>query len=766
MPAGTPHGDRMRGSTGTGTTAVWGKRHRGSDGATEAVTRFSELTTEQKAQRRKEERLEKKERERTMAYFMAAQRTLQPGATDPIMLASAVDGFFQELVKLLRADPSFCLLRNVQICQTIEMALRNALLLHSKTLLFVFLGHVPTLITSPVASYVFETLLASISQGLSGLATSVSDAEGNSAALEEEMRVGGQGIHTGSGIPSTATLLSHALEELGDMVETLLTHDAASRTTRSVILMLGGLPIRGAPPPHPAVRFQTLLGPLAEKVMHTVESWYRSEYHMTDAGEIWLTAVQTPSTSILLQSLLRVSSEGTRVDDACRQYLERLTYRRAPLLQELLLNGMGCHVFQSFLQVPTPAALCVEGDDTILAVAAAGRCLTPDEVAHLLQGCAWGRSLRMAQRAWGPDLAAAHDSPHAHFVLQDLARYAPSGAHLFILWREAFSLLLPVCWSRPRLGAALVALLRKAALDGAESVGPQETDGTQRSDDAAEAAAIQKDIGQGVRFFSVPCAIQRIICEDICQSLKAHQIDERRHAKGAAEVLLVQLAGATDPNDNGEAHPPTESTEVPAGFGPDVARYLLRFHPRASAMLQHSVEKLRVEDLQRAARHRKGSLVLQRYLHTAAIIASPLKNVQQSAETKTPSGSATLVHAEHDKSPAGRFFRRVYPFLIDWVQDTYAGYVVEALYDTAPLAIKEGIVQCLRPLLDRTNKPELTTREADTPEAKALRLRTVIAKKVLQKCCVEQYAYRPDEWRKLAQRQFQVRQLMGKMTLP
>ncbi|RNF05306.1 hypothetical protein TraAM80_04597 [Trypanosoma rangeli] len=175
--------------------------------------RYSELAPEAKLQKRRQERQEKKEMERTLSYFKSVQRALEEqasGAGDASTLASIVDGFFVELIKLLKADSTLHLLRNGVVCRVIESALTNSLLLHSKSLLYVLLGHVFDTVTSPTASYMMETLIASLAQALSALA----DAEADS--FESEMTDGGPGVHTGSGVPSAATLVTCVVEELSE----------------------------------------------------------------------------------------------------------------------------------------------------------------------------------------------------------------------------------------------------------------------------------------------------------------------------------------------------------------------------------------------------------------------------------------------------------------------------------------------------------------------------------------------------------------------
>lgn len=89
------------------------------------------------------------------------------------------------------------------MCKTIDAALANATLLHSKSLLHLFLGHAFDLITSPVASYTVEMLLINLTQSFNNLKCNGLDDEYN-----HEMTLGSSGMHVGSGVASTTTLLS------------------------------------------------------------------------------------------------------------------------------------------------------------------------------------------------------------------------------------------------------------------------------------------------------------------------------------------------------------------------------------------------------------------------------------------------------------------------------------------------------------------------------------------------------------------------------
>lgn len=974
------------------TPKVWGKRSWDADGSSTS-TLFRDLSMEQKLKRRREERAEKKERERTLSYFTNTQKILlqqgaQSSGENDGMLAGIVDGFFQELVVLLKADVSsaspssssspFHLLRNGVICQTIELALKHSSLLHCKSLLFLFLGHVMPLITSPVASFVWETLIAGLEQGLSQLVRSEEgmpliksnhttittnssspaflgpsdldterdgdktfDASNISvmSAFSKEMQDGGQGIHAGSGIPSTATLLSHAVEEVMENMETLLSHEIGARTIRSMILALGGYSIRHLPPPDVRVRFPALLGSLGTSIVNNLERYYAREYSTSDLSETWLAALQVPSTSYLIQSLLRVSEEGCRVDDVCRVHLESIRYRQQhSLLQELLQDAtMGWHVYKSYIKVPTSLAVCDEGEkaaqnwplvdsvmesskrnsmekgrgegektppleetegkgeegeekegrggvkggkrkatlqsdrkqgvktalpkertvsvayeeptDALVHHTSDGRVIQGGEEyktqkRSFLSSSAWGRSLKIMKRVWknsnaGDDvaeLASAHQtngvfsasSPfprcftgeggiqRARLLLQDLALYSPSATHLYLLWEYIYLPYLEMYWQHPELLGALVAFVRKAALgeQGAlalwisspnhhQSEGRSRhplstgTSATQHSKEEEEALRVQKEEGQGVRFFNVPPRMQKSICDAICKSFstskKGTTISEfllfHDHREQADEEPTDDGAGSRGWNSLSTPKENEVSSPYSSRAGADLIRYLLCFHPQASLMMQHSIEKLRIDDLQRAAlSDRKCSLVLQQYLHAATMAysahphsttSSPAENLQPSTSTSfttssTPSGvSMRCDSVRHDKAPAARFFRRISPFLRSWAQNKYGGYVIEELFQIGSLALKESMAQTLTPLYHEVAKQQkyyaqvhhkkanLGSETTSAQEANNI----IVAKKILQKCSVEQYIYRPEEWRKAAQQQCQAQNLLNKFIL-
>ncbi|KAG5479357.1 hypothetical protein LSCM1_04615 [Leishmania martiniquensis] len=762
------------------TSARWGKRPREGDGD-EAFVRFSELSPAQKLERRRRERTEKKEQGRTLAYFRSVQHALEEqssGGGDAGVLASIVDGFFSELLKLLKADSTLYILRNGTACRVVELALANALLLHIKSLLYIFLGHICELLISPVASYTLETLLASLSQGLSALADT--DADG----LDAELAEGGVGIHTGSGVPSSATLLSSMAEELCEHTEDLIVHDIGGRALRSVILMLGGRSIRQAPLPARPVAFPRVLGALAESVIKAVEEGYGREYQTASPAEAWMAAVQSPPTSLVVQSLLRVSEEGTVVDRCIRQRIEQLTYKGKSLLHHFLTDALGCHVFQSYLQVPPPTAVVVEGDAAVVRASASEESSLSSSEATPVPGgeasCCWSRAAGTViveinnLLKPGSDLVA-----QAGYVLQDLVLYAPTATHLQWLWRRALEPRLALMFDVPALTPVLVQMVKRCAFEGvvltptassgsadiaiqavdaaASATGEESHHGTVLPADVL--AMLRKEAAQHVRYSPVPITLQASVCKSVCALAK------QRVAKGAAQYFLVDA--------------------VLGDKGYDVARFLLHLHPTASTMLQYSLDKLQRDDLLGVLCHHKGSRFMQQYIKVSALTA-PKSAAAYTAGGQVDRGNgAADAAAAASGMPLMRLLRRLQSSLGTLLYNKYAAFVLEGLYEAAPMPVKEALVKSLVPLYQEMRTQSSTADPASAEAAVSAASETAadeagesaecsspsptqerfIAYKVMSRCCVEQYVHRKGDWVKLAERQCNVQRLLRRMLL-
>ncbi|CCW63816.1 unnamed protein product [Phytomonas sp. EM1] len=762
---------------------VWGKRPRDGgnqhDGsADKAFVRFSELSPKEKLQRRKMERIEKKERDRNMSYFMSVQRTIEEyadGNGDTSVLAGIVDGFFVELMKLLKADRSFNLLCNAKICRVIELALKNSPLLHCKSLLYVFLGRIHELITSPVASYMLETLFASMSRELSNL-------EDNQEGLTAEMVVGGPGIHVESGVPSTATLLNSAVEELCESAGDMLVHEVGSRALRSIILVLGGFTVHNEPPLARPVRFTGTLGMLATAVVSALEEGYGRQYGTRGPAEAWMAAAQDPTCSFVVQSLLRVSENRSPTDLAVRQRLEKLRCNSKPLLRELLLDPMGVHIFQAYLKVPTPEAVINAGDSFSLyqhtgpsssadcpvddVATKSKRCPRPvnqkddDKPSQdglggeravvwskeqLLDECCWGKAMQLTQSELGQLLDAGSERvAQTGYVLQDLALYSPTAAHLQLLWERVIHPHLLRFTEIHALGGVLTALLKKCAFSGLLVV-PKESEGA--TSGAASpcdlTAVLRQDESKGVRYFSVPLSFEQLVTKELCMVFKGAV------TKGAAQYLLVERR-------LGER-------------GYELARYILHLRHPASVLLRHGIDKLRLEDVLNLCKHHKGSLVLQQYLRASSSTQSPVKpHASRDQDTSVNAGSgrseSKLAVDSVEKGEVVRFFRRIQSHIADLVGDKYAAFVIEVLYEVASIGLKETIVKALVPIHEALKTTSNTETEEDV-SSKDAASRSFISHKVLRKCCVEQYIYRQEDWRKAAQLQCRVQRLLQSIVL-
>ncbi|CCW71834.1 unnamed protein product [Phytomonas sp. Hart1] len=763
------------------TVRVWGKRPRDdgkqhNENGGNAFVRFSELSPKEKLQQRKMERIEKKERDRRMSYFMSVQRVIEECANsggDASVSIGIVDGFFVELMKLLKADRSFYILRNGKICRVIEAALKNSPLLHCKSLLFVFLGHIVELITSPVASYMLETLFASVSRALSNLE--------DQGALASEMLMGGPGMHAESGVPSTATLLHSVIEELCESSEDMLVHEVGSRALRSIILVLGGLTIRNEPPAVHPVCFTDNLGVLATALISALEKGYCREYGTPGPAEAWMAAARDNTCSFVVQSLLRVSEEGSPTDLAVRQRLEGLWFNSKPLLQVFLLDSIGVHIFQAYLKVPTPEAVLNAGDQLSLyqharlsspvgslvsGTATKQQCLHSVDVKdgdepsqggpygkkaevwskkQLLEECCWGKAMRLIQGELSQLLDTASERvAQTGYVLQDLTLYSPTAAHLQLLWEEVIQPYLSHLTKIHSLGGVLTTLLKKCAFSGlvvAPKEGKSESNSTTTPYDLS--TVLREDESKGVRYFSVPLSFEQLVAKELCMLFKSEV------PKGAAQYLLVERR-------LGE-----QSYEL--------ARYILHLRSPASILLRQGIDKLRLEDVLNLCKHHKGSLVLQQYLRASSSAQSFIKphvprnqgngvnSVSGHIESKPEVDSA-------EKGEVVRFFRRIQSHIEDLVGDKYATFVVEMLYEVASIGLKESIVKALIPIHEAL-KPSFNSETQGNELSKDATSQSFISRKVLHKCCVEQYIYRQEDWRKTAQLQCRVQRLLQSIVL-
>ena len=122
--------------------------------------------------------------------------------------------------------------------------------------------------------------------------------------------------------------------------------------------------------------------------------------------------------------------------------------------------------------------------------------------------------------------------------------------------------------------------------------------------------------------------------------------------------------------------------------------------------------------------------------------ATPLASVAASGSksSSTPAQAASALVAT---TQFARFYRRVAAFLVSWSRHPTASFLVEKIYLTAlDAALKEDLVKKLSEVY---------------LEAKS----DFYFAKVALSCNVEQFRYRPDEWRAIASRTAHVRELMS-----
>ncbi|KAH9597789.1 hypothetical protein LSM04_008948 [Trypanosoma melophagium] len=783
--------------------------------------RYSDLPPETKLQRRRVERREKKERERTLAYFTSVQRALDEwaaGGGDARNIAAIVDGFIVELIKLLRADPTLHLLRNGTVCRAIEAALAHALLLHLKSLLYVLLGRVYDTAASPTASYVLEALVARLTAALAAEAQSQQQVDSNSPAetidmgdggttLAAEMTVGGPGAHADGGVPSVATLLTGVVDELAERADDIVLHEVAARAVRSIVLLLAGRTIRGAPPLQYPIKFMPQLETLATALMQSLETTFFDNRNQSVVG-LWLAIASTPTASFIVQNLLRVSEEGTAVDVAVRQRLEsvndgniRNDKKSSTLLRSLLLDPMGCHIFQAYVKVPVPTKV-LEACDLIATRRAAEveaktipKSTKERRLKEIMREIAdnktgeeedekkkkkeegtdvpnmdeyptcWDKALDVLLETMDELLDPAVDRvSQAAYTIQDLVLFTPTALHLERIWEKLLKPRLEIFLSTPALAQVLLLFTRKCAFSGLPNASNDEDniavvlDNRGSGGGGSGGEVIPKDIeqhlyadvAQGVRYFPVSTDFQKSVTTTLCFAMK------QLCTKGAAQYLLV---------DGGMREK-----------GYDVSRCILHFNTSASAMFIHAMDKLCLADVDTLMRQTKGSLVVQQYLRAAAGLHAFSSSSTAAAASSSSATGKNVDERKDEKTALMRFLRRIKELLPVLVDDKCAAFVVEVLYEVGSLGLKEELVKLLVPIYSTLRRvpgemkdyeetqEQQEDAEGNTSGTNRPQMRGFIARKVMRKCCVELYMHRPEEWMKLARRQCQVQRLLQRMS--
>ena len=180
----------------------------------------------------------------------------------------------------------------------------------------------------------------------------------------------------------------------------------------------------------------------------------------------------------------------------------------------------------------------------------------------------------------------------------------------------------------------------------------------------------------------------------------------------------------------------------------------------------NSYEKLRAADLCDIARHPQGTYVLQQLARVLA--AEPTHHQKGQSLAAKPHGVGGAVV---DVSAVGKFQRRLLPNVEVLASNKYSAFLIEALYDLGNSAAKEELVVQLAPLLQKVKEEErahgrsAATITPDVDAEKAAQESGAGAgrfflRKVLLKCCVDQYVVNAEQWRAVATRQAHVKKLM------
>eukprot|EP00744_Colponema_vietnamica_P016420 GILI01023034.1.p1 GENE.GILI01023034.1~~GILI01023034.1.p1 ORF type:complete len:601 (-),score=158.83 GILI01023034.1:142-1677(-) len=361
------------------------------------------------------------------------------------------------------------------------------------------------------------------------------------------------------------------------------------------------------------------------------------------------------------------------------------------------------------------------------------------------------------------------------FLILDLITYCPDEEHLRLLWDDLLSPKLNALVSAPDFGAVLTRFTRKCAYHGLNALAegasleggnaaPINTNHIQQGQ--LEEPNVKADIQNGAPYFTVQPTFKESVVNEICRALK------QRCTKGAAQALIVEKI-------LGETH---------SGA---VAYNLLHIGAKPCAHFFNAVDKLKSEDLTAAASSAAGACVFQRFILTAAARDSlagatatttfapkvpqapapkpagkkPAGATTQSTPAPTADATASLV--KKDTGSLIRFIRRITPFLPTLVANKYAGYVVECAYEHSSIEGKEEIAKNLAEFYQSIVNEDDTVRneryKGSVGFGAVHSLDPVarnIAKKVMVKCCVEQYVHRRADWLKLAERQSNVKRMM------
>lgn len=731
---------------------------------TQEHPRFSSMDQESKQQYRKKERDAKKDRERTLAFFTAAKRTLEDPSSlsDASMASTVVEGLLSELSKKLRDDPELFLLRNGTVCRALELAVTmNTSLLHAKTFLYLFIGKFRQVATSPTVSYVLEALLSNMMKCLGEL--SMGDDNND---VSQETLPDGDGVHSGSGLPNSFVLLRHMVEELVEAMDALLVDAIGSKMLRSVVYVLCGVPIRKQQEqPVPCVAllrqcFLPLASQLAEALVNSVETVFAPEnIDKPRRSDAWFTACVTPASSMVIQAFLRVSHPDNTPSIDIRQRLEKFQLinrpsgDKVPLLAKLMRDPLGSHVFQAYLRCAPSNAVIAAAEELYFKEHNAGEQFVqrilkmsgsaPQEstsqlsIAELVEKhndtlfCSpWDYAFSLLMKVLDSELLSENSEEVrlTSFLLQDFASFAPTAYHLRLFWEELLKPRLQLTFDLPALSAVLLRFTRKCAFTSSSSKKAAgltkrkkaNPNSSVHDDDGLEAMGstasvkevddlIKRDEDLGALYFPTTIAFRKEVLETLLQALKQFS------PKGAPQALLVDLRlGET------------------CGF--ELCTNLLHFGATAASSLINSFDKLCLESLVEVSRHPQGTFVMQAWIRlaaakdslppqrkpevqtkpTTAVKAAPALPGSVAKHPPPPSKSSAAVATMPISFPlVRRMTRRLMPHLESMAQHKYAAFVVESLYEASPTDLKEEIVKLLIPLHQRIKHQTLPAAESN-----------------------------------------------------
>ena len=292
----------------------------------------------------------------------------------------------------------------------------------------------------------------------------------------------------------------------------------------------------------------------------------------------------------------------------------------------------------------------------------------------------------------------------------------------------------------------------------------------------------------GAPYFVVSTALKEEVCVQLCRTLKESPI-VTEGKKGAAQALLVEKV-------LGDQH------------GSSICYNLLRMGPKASSHLFNSFDKIKVDDIATIVSSTLGgSCVLQRFILSAVAKDAmsgnqnrPNPNVATPSPTDAPAKGAA--QTAPTTSTLLRFVRRLEMNLGYMASGKFAGFVIECAYEQSNVEGKEVIIKGLIPVYTalfggESRNQQNAKRDNGWPTSNAtlnkdglrvaaprnvvktqpavaktvsialpLQLEgqgTTIAKKVLVKCCVDQYVHRKADWLKLAEKQASVKMAMQRI---